>query len=328
VALVVGLATGLGVAAASATPANGKWGGITLLLPAKPWSMLTAIDCTGPGDCTAGGLYGWFEPSTQSTAFVVTETHGTWGTPADIPGVSELGESQYASVTAISCVSPGNCAAGGYYLPTGTSQHSQAFVADQVSGTWQRARPVAGIPAPDSQSTISAMSCAAPGKRLDCVAVGGSADTSTGARGVAFTVAAASGAWAAARPVQPPSGAAAGAGEDTTASAVSCSGPGACTLGGSYRTVAGAYQALVATQVNGTWGRAAGVAAALNGGGQATVAAIDCLPAAAVRSCAVAGYYLPAGPIGSRSLRSGPHRGVRVVVPPGDKSLPLDFMVR
>ena len=70
-----------------------------------------------PAIVRPGGFCGWYEPYTQSEAFVVTEVNGRWGKAQPVAGISVLGHQQEANVTSLSCASPGNCAAGGYYLP-------------------------------------------------------------------------------------------------------------------------------------------------------------------------------------------------------------------
>ena len=58
---------------------------------------------------------------------------GGWGRAEQVPGLAALTGSGDAGLTAVSCASPGNCSAGGFYASGGTTQ---AFVVSQVSGTW------------------------------------------------------------------------------------------------------------------------------------------------------------------------------------------------
>ena len=51
---------------------------------------------------------------------------GTWGTAKEVPGTARLNIGQNAAVLSVSCATPGNCSAGGYYRDS--ANHVQAFV--------------------------------------------------------------------------------------------------------------------------------------------------------------------------------------------------------
>jgi hypothetical protein len=65
---------------------------------------------------------------------VAGETKGRWGKAEQVPGIAGLNPGKLAWIYSVSCASPGNCAAGGYYTNGSTAQ--QAFVADKKNGTW------------------------------------------------------------------------------------------------------------------------------------------------------------------------------------------------
>jgi hypothetical protein len=262
------------------------------------WSEPFAVSCTGPGDCAAGGEYGPDEPYTQSLPFVVTEAGGKWGGAKTVAGIPALGGVQYAAITSVSCAWPGNCAAVGYYLPsTSAAFTGQAFVADQVNGSWQRAHPLAGATASENVnafgadwnitvSCASARTSAARKAGLDCVAVGGA---SSDGHYQGFTASAKHGAWGAAQLV-------AGLGRlggtrRSQVNTVSCAAPGTCAIGGYYTDGKGHRQAFVANEASGTWHSALEVpgTTALNVKGSAEVDAVNC-PVA--RDCTAAGDYL------------------------------------
>jgi len=300
-----GAAASAAPATPAASPVNGTWGpplptpGVANLIPdsadiGSVW-VATTISCTGPGDCTAGGAYQdtfGDDPDTDQ-AYVVSEVNGTWGNAEAVPGTLALNTALGAATTAVSCSSPGNCAAVGYYAYL----HGKAgavgvagFVASQVNGTWQMARPVRALSSRASFAVVNAVSCApattaaARGAGPNCVAVGVSRLARPGSAG--FVLADVNGTWGTARavpglPVTAPGSAAA---------AVSCALPGSCSLGGFYHDPRGRQQAFVANEVNGTWGKAQRVpdAAALNEGDDASVTSLSC-PAAG--ACVAAGYY-------------------------------------
>jgi hypothetical protein len=67
---------------------------------------------------------------------------GSWGRATGVPGLKALNKHGGAKVNEVSCVSAGNCAAGGN---TDGSGHQQAFVASERNGRWGRATGVTGL---------------------------------------------------------------------------------------------------------------------------------------------------------------------------------------
>lgn len=262
------------------------------------WSEPFTVSCTGPGDCAAGGEYGPDEPYTQSLPFVATEAGGKWVSAENVTGIPTLGGVQYAAVTSVSCAWPGNCAAVGYYLPrTSASFTGQAFVADEVNGTWQRAHALAGVTGSVNVNAIGVgwaitVSCApattsaARKAGLDCLAVGGA---SSGGHDRGFVAGAEHGTWGAGRLVT--GLARVGGTRPSQVNTVSCPAPGTCAIGGYYTDSKSRRQAFAANEASGTWHRALEVpgTSALNVKGSAQVDAVHC-PVA--RDCAAAGDYL------------------------------------
>jgi hypothetical protein len=261
------------------------------------WSLPISVSCTGPGDCSAGGEYGSYEPYTQSLPFVVTEAGGKWGRAKDVKAIPALGGHQYAAVTSVSCAWPGNCAAAGYYLQSAAGYTGQAFVLDQVNGTWQPVHPLAGVTGSQNVGAYGAdwvitVSCApartsaARKTGLDCLAVGGSR---RGGHDEGFMVRARHGRWGTAQLVTGLTRL--GGTRPSQVSAVSCAAPGACAIGGYYTDGKGRRQAFVANEASGAWHGALEVpgTSVLNVKGSAEVDAVDC-PVAG--DCTAAGDYL------------------------------------
>jgi len=126
---------------------------------------LDTVSCAASGTCTAGGDSP-HEPNTlvagpTPRAVVVDETAGVWGSAVDVPGLPPFNPSHPepgADVTSLSCPSVGECSAGGYYqIPGGV----EAFVVDEVSGTWAVAKSLNSY---DSNDRVTAVSCTAPGR--------------------------------------------------------------------------------------------------------------------------------------------------------------------
>jgi len=108
---------------------------------------------------------------------------GTWGTAREMPGTAVLDQGLGAEALSVACASAGNCSAGGTYADGPDS--SQAFVASEVNGTWQKAIEVPGTAALNqgNDAAANSVSCALAG---NCAAVGYYLDSSRHAQ--AFVV--------------------------------------------------------------------------------------------------------------------------------------------
>jgi hypothetical protein len=298
-------AAAAGPAAASTPAATAAWGhaesvpGLAALNTyGGGLTGVNSISCSAPGDCTAGGEYSTGSSETNGwiqQAFVVTESNGTWGKAQEVPGTGGLNQGDWATVTSVSCASPGNCAAGGYYAASTSFESGPAtvaFVASQVNGTWKQAQAVPGSAALGAYGAVNAVSCYAAG---DCAA-GGSTD------GGAFVATEASGTWKTAITVpgtdtlSPEYG-------DATVTALSCAPAGNCALGGDYTDNSDDNQAYVADETGGTWKTAKAVPGliSLNTGDAATVTAISCTAAGA---CTAGGQYTTdaTSPVGGETV--------------------------
>lgn len=265
-----------------ANEANGTWHaahplGGTVSVGSGPGSEVTAVSCAAAGSCAAGGYYEDTEGGLQ--AFVADEKNGTWQTAIEVPGTGALNVNVTASVTAVSCASPGNCGAGGYY--TDGSGRTQAFVVSEHNGHWGVAEEVPGSAALNTgaNAAITSVSCARPGY---CGAGGSYRDGSGHTQ--AFVVTRTNGAWGTARETA----AALNTGGNATVNSVSCPSAGNCAAGGSYDAGGGGFQAFVLTEKGGVWRTARETAGALNTGRDAAVTSVSC---PSVRSCTAVGRY-------------------------------------
>jgi len=68
---------------------------------------------------------------------------GSWGRAITVPGLGALNKGRNADVLAVSCPSPGSCAAVGDYRDGGRRQ--QGFVAVEKNGRWRQAVEVPGL---------------------------------------------------------------------------------------------------------------------------------------------------------------------------------------
>src|SRR5262249_33498850 len=124
---------------------HGRWGkamrvrGTTALNRGSD-ARVNSVSCSAAGECVVGGHYTDGDGSSQ--AFVESLTNGQWGWAIEGPGTAALNRGQSighagAEVTAVSCVAPAACAAGGYYASGFGS--SRAFVVSETHGHWGHA---------------------------------------------------------------------------------------------------------------------------------------------------------------------------------------------
>jgi hypothetical protein len=264
---------------------NLKWGAaqeVAGALNTHGNAQTLAMSCASAGNCSAGGFY---VGRSGQQAFVVNEVNLKWGVAQQVPGTAALNKSGNAQTLAVSCASAGNCSAGGYYNYTHADE--QAFVVNEVNGTWGTAREVPGSAAVNTgNAALISVSCASVG---NCSADGGYTDKSGNDQ--AFVVNEVNGKWGAAEEV--PGMGKLNAGGLATAQTVSCVSAGNCSAGGSYTEKSGREQAFVVGEVNGKWGTAEEVAAALNTEGNATVLSVSC---ASAGNCSAGGLYsIPSG---------------------------------
>ena len=267
---------------------NGTWGTAITVPGATRSAQVTAISCSTPGNCVAGGD---FQGATGYTAFLVSEIDGTWGTAQEPAGLSSLNSGWGAGIASISCASPGNCTAGGTYAET--SGTWQTFVVSETNGTWGTAIKVPGTAALNAgkNARVFGVSCGSAG---NCAVVGSYADAD--GYGHAFVVDETNGTWGTALKV--PGTTTLENGGSSVLLSVSCASAGNCAAGGNsghYNDNGGNGQPFVVDETNGTWGTAIQVpgADALNYG-DAQLQSVSC---ATVGSCAAGGFYTDAAGI-------------------------------
>jgi hypothetical protein len=68
-------------------------------------------------------------PAGATAGQAALATGGVWGTAKELPGSAALNTGGSASIVSVSCSSPGDCSAGGYY--TDSSHRTQTLVDSQ-----------------------------------------------------------------------------------------------------------------------------------------------------------------------------------------------------
>jgi len=256
-------------------PADGDYcGGINIY----------ALSCPAPGDCTAGGDFNGQSGNdgTVGQGWVASESRGAWTAPKVIQ-VGGGGFPSYVAVTAVSCASPGNCAAAGYDSEVteanGYVDTYGAFVINEVNGKWSAPRQIPGTDALNqaNYASASSVSCSAP---RDCAVAG----TVNGSQ--EFVATETNGVWGTAELVP---GTHNGPGTDAgggpgTPPVISCPKPGDCTLASGDTLTGSVWTTSVATETNGTWGAAVPLP------GYAADGVVNALSCPAVGDCSAGGW--------------------------------------
>ena len=243
-------------------------------------AALAAVSCPSAGNCAAGGHYE--DAATDVQAFIVSEHQGTWQRAREVPGSAALNGGGAAETSSVSCPSAGNCGAGGYISAPGLT----SFVVTEQQGRWHRAELVPGLAALNTGNygPMAQMACPSAGT---CAA--GGAYSANGAGFGAYVVSEVHGIWQRAREI--PGFAALNQGQrDGNLNSLSCGSPGNCSAVGQYTDSSGHYQVFVASERDGTWGKAgeAPGTAALNQGGYAIPNEMSC---PAPGQCSAGGWY-------------------------------------
>jgi hypothetical protein len=239
----------------------------------------------------AGGFY--HDAAGRLQAFVASQRNGHWIPAIEVRGTAAANVGGQAIVDSVSCSSPGNCAAGGYYEASaynGNTATWQAFVVSQRSGKWGTAVPVLRTVSVNDNTPGAATDSVSCPARGSCAVAGAYVDRTGHVQ--AFTVTQRNGRWG--KAVQAPGLSALNRGGSAQAFSVSCPSAGNCGAGGYYVDGHGRLQAFAATQRNGHWGKAIKVpgTAALNTGGYAALVSMSC---PAVSRCSAGGYYKSSG---------------------------------
>jgi hypothetical protein len=153
------------------TESAGHWQRAVAIKPpsnaaANPDAHLSAISCTGAGDCVAVGAYE--SKALGDEGLAVIERHGRWGRSTDIPLPHNATGDPQAEFYSVSCVPRHACVAVGSYGPHGVLT---GVAATESGGHWQRGIELNAPPASAqarAASGLEAVSCTASG----CIGAG------------------------------------------------------------------------------------------------------------------------------------------------------------
>jgi hypothetical protein len=149
-------------------------------------ATLDSISGTAPGDCGAGG--GYTSKAKQSHVYVTNETNGIWGSAIEV-SIPHANPGDDVQLESVSCGSPGDCSAGGYYDAPSTGfvlTNASPFVVSEVGGHWEAATPMTGVVTKNlGVAEVTKISCVAPNS---CAAGGSYADRLNPYRSQAFVM--------------------------------------------------------------------------------------------------------------------------------------------
>jgi hypothetical protein len=224
----------------------GRWGQASgLSLPSNAatspgeQAFLTAVTCSSPGSCVAGGEY--YIAANDAQAMVVSETGGVWQRASELllpSGAASTPRKQHAGLRSLACTSAGECFAVGSFEDS--HGRGQAMVASESAGAWRRASELSlphGAPGGGQDALLYGVTCAGRGT---CVAVGEYHDSAISYAAMVTT--AAGGVWGRASKVRLPS-----AGGFAYLDSIACGNARSCVAVGEYKDPAGSFQAIVAS---------------------------------------------------------------------------------
>lgn len=111
-----------------------SWHKAILEAGARAPASITALSCTSPRNCLAGGYF--TDRAGRREAFTVSERNGIWRAPAELRGiVAVAAPNGSSSITAAACGSAGNCVVGGTY--PNRFGYDAPFAAREVAGKWR-----------------------------------------------------------------------------------------------------------------------------------------------------------------------------------------------
>ncbi len=276
-----------------ASQTGGHWANATEVpgtatLNAGGRAQVGAVSCRKAGNCSAAGSY---RPNTSTTSgFVVTEKNGHWGNAIQVPGLAPLDTGGTASPVALACASPGNCVVGGSYHDT--AGHSQAFLAAQAGGHWNKAAEARGTGALNAGGGAQVTTISCP-SAANCSA--GGFYTGTSGHLELFLITERKGSWGKASVL--PGILTHNKGSSTQMYSLRCSSVGNCSAGGYYENAAFREFAFVITESGGHWGSVTEVPGlgSVSPGGDSGISQLSC-PSAG--HCVGVGYGTSAGHTG------------------------------
>ncbi len=273
--LLVSETAGIWQPAVEAGLPAGAWG--------HPFTTVASVSCPATGSCSAVGEYA--DGSNHMQGLLLTESSGVWQSPgamATLP--ANAAADPNVSLSSVSCVASGECAAVGAYRDSGGNV--RGLLLTETSGVWGTG--VQAIPPANADPAglaLTSVSCPSAG---NCSAVGKYRDNSGDYQGMLLTETA--GVWHQALEASLPANAASA--PSVTLSSVSCAAAGECSAVGRYADSSSTTQGLLVTETAGVW--QPGVEATLPAGalGSGQDVALSSVSCESVGDCSAVGSYI------------------------------------
>jgi hypothetical protein len=238
---VGGYSNAAGDQAMAAAGSAGHWQRAVAIKPpsnaaADPDAHLSAVSCTGPGDCVAVGAYE--NKALDDEGLAVIERHGRWGRGTQIPLPHNAPGDPQAEFYSVSCQPRHACVAVGSYGPGSVLT---GVAATESGGHWQRGVELNALPGnakTNAASGLEAVSCHASG----CVAAGYYTHKGGGLAIMALTRTGHT--WHRAMQLALPAHAGPTASQVAELFGVACTKHGSCTAVGTYTTSSDIPEAL------------------------------------------------------------------------------------
>jgi hypothetical protein len=250
-----------------------------------------SVSCSSTGNCSAGGesYLSRAQWPGDAEAFTVNEVNGKWRRATEVPGIATMDVKYGSSISSVSCSSPGDCSAGGYFNEANGDR--EAFVVDEDNGTWAKAIEVPGTAQLNlgGSASINSVSCSALG---ECSAGGNySNKSSSSENSEVFLDTERNGKWETA--IEVPGTAETNIGDSATLNSISCSKPGSCSAGGDLSPISnspgdGVVRAFLVSETGGKWSEASEVPG--TAGPRSDVNSISCV---VPDDCAAGGGFTP-----------------------------------
>lgn len=210
---------------------------------------MQGVSCPSDGNCVALGQY---VDKTNQLPFTLTELNGVWqkGAALALPA-GAMATNESSTPRAITCVSNGNCTIVGTYTTNASAFATEGFMTSEVHGLWRHTVTLS-LPAATNANPFVSLSQVACWTATSCVAVGSYVDANNVSHAVVVSEVGA--VWKRAVAMSLPGNASAFAGAQFNE--VTCVTGGSCLAAGTYNTITGAVQPVVALSLDGVWNRA------------------------------------------------------------------------
>lgn len=246
---------------------------------------LPILSCPSAGNCVAGGAYS--DAKGDVGGLLLNEVGGVWKNPTKLTPPTNAAAGAAVTIYSVSCGTVDYCTAVGAYQDK--SGNAQAFVDDELNGTWRSAVEVtlpANSLASSQNAQLRTVACTSAGV---CTALGTYWQSASPLpRTEGFAVTEVRNAWGNGREIVLPSGT--NANPFVALNQVACASQGNCSAIGQYIDANNVTHGLLVSEVGGTWRDATSLTLPGNASAYAG-ASLSSIACDAPTSCSAVGTY-------------------------------------